>query len=513
MRYATPLLIFCFSTPLFAQPGTVTEATIQSEKVYIEAKREALLGKTEKAIGMFRGLVEDRPDNDAFRFELGRLQYAAGDTDVAIESLQKAYATRPSEVYAAFLAELYQASGRNREGAELYAGLIKRFPGAEGYYLERAAFLVRAQNIKEAVAVYNQLENRIGVNAELTRRKHALYLGQGDTKRAEKELVALIAAQPEVVNHRHLLAGFYASQGDRAKARKAYQDILRIQPADVRAQLALQDVNPATSAAPGNDDELMALLGRADVSIDLKIGKILPLVQQLAGTSVRDGGQRALALAAELRRVHPDEAKATAIQGDIYYHTGQLTEAADAYRATLELDDTVYPVWEQLLATLYLDNQITDLRRYAEEALDIFPNRPVIYVRYALGEALRADFDEANNLLEQTRLMVSRQPEAAARLEALSDALATLSSGKISDVDAKLLPGGAEGPLGFLLANRGNAAALMAYDTPTNSNALFLELLGDALKAEGNAAGAAKAYQRAKAAGSKSDTLHKKMGS
>lgn len=519
MRYATLFLLFCLSTGLSAQPGTVTEITIQKEGDYIAAKREALLGKTDKAIVLFRGLVEDAPDNDAFQFELSRLQYAAGDTDAAIESLKKAYAKRPNGVYAAFLAELYQSSGRHREGAELYAGLIKRNPSIEEYYLERAAFLVRSQDIKGAVSVYDQLESRIGVNAELTRRKHSLYLGQGDTKRAEKELLALITAQPKQLNHRHLLAGFYVSQGDEAKARKTYEEILRLQPADVRAQLALQDTRPNRPTASGNDDELLALLRRPDVDIDLKLGKILPLVQQFAQTQTAEGssaanageGQRAMALVAELRRVHPDEAKAAAIQGDLYFHTGQLTKAAEAYRTTLELDDTVYPVWEQLLATLYLDNQITELRRYAEEALDIFPNRPAVYVQYALGEALRADFDEAGSLLEQARLMVSGQPEASAQLEALATAFTALATGAGGDADMKLLPGGASGPVGYLLANGGKLTSLKAYDTPATTNALFLEYLGDALKKNGDKTAAATAYQRAKTAGSKSATLRRKM--
>jgi len=307
MRRLLYLFLFLSAFPLAAQPGSQTEASIQREAEYIAAKREALLGKTEKAIALFKELIESEPDNDALQFELGRLQHADGDTEAAIEALKKAYDRRPSEVYAAFLAELYQASGQYSDGAELYAGLIKSNPGTEGYYLERAAFLVRAQDIKGAVDVYNQLENRIGVNAELTRLKHALYLGQGDTKRAEKELLNLIDAQPGQLTHRHLLAGFYVSQG-------AYGDILKIEPADVRAQLALQDVLPGgTTAAAGNDDELLRLLGRTDVDIDLKIGKILPLVQQLARTQDAEEGQRAMALAAELRRVHPDEAKAAAM--------------------------------------------------------------------------------------------------------------------------------------------------------------------------------------------------------
>ncbi|MEM9929198.1 MAG: tetratricopeptide repeat protein, partial [Bacteroidota bacterium] len=277
MRNATLLFAFLLSFSLSAQPGTLTEASIKKETRFIEAKREALLGKTEKAIGMFKELVADEPQMDAAQFELGRLQFAAGDTEAAIEALRKAYGQRPSEVYAAFLAELYQASGRHAEGAALFAELIKQDPSNEAYYLERAAFLVRAQNIKGAVATYNQLESRIGVNLELARHKHALYLGLGDVKRAEKELTALVDSRPDRLQYRHMLAGFYTSQGDKAKARKVYEDILRLQPADVKAQLALQEVNPVKPAA-GGDAELLALLARPEVDVDLKIGKLLPLV-------------------------------------------------------------------------------------------------------------------------------------------------------------------------------------------------------------------------------------------
>lgn len=512
MRSALLYIFLFLAITLSAQPGTITEQTIQSEKSYIEAKREALLGKTDKAIEMFKTIAEGDPDNDAIQFELGRLFYASGDTDAAIDALRKSYAKRPHEVYAAFLAELYQASGRHKDGADLFAGLIKKNPSKEHYYLERAAFLVRAQDIKGAVGVYNDLEGRIGVNAELARMKHALYLGQGDQKRAEKELLSLIAAQPQVLNHRHLLAGFYVSQNDAAKAKKTYQEILRLEPADVRAQLALQDVEGPKASGSGNDDELMKLLARADVDIDLKVGKILPLVQQVAGTQDAKKGQRAIALAAELRRVHPDEAKAAAIQGDLYFHTGQYTKAAEAYIATLELDDTVYPVWEQLLATLYLDNQVTALRKQAEEALDIYPNRPVVYVQYALGEALRANFDEANSLLQQAQLMVSSQPEASAALQTVASAFSGLETGNTSgDLDMKHLPGGAKGPLGFLWTKGTDANALVAYDSPANTNALFLEYLGDAMVKSGDKAAARKAYTRAKAAGSKSVTLQRKM--
>ena len=302
------------------------------------------------------------------------------------------------------------------------------------------------------------------------------------------------------------MAGFYTSQNNPKAAEKVYRDILRAEPADVRAQLALQSTGGAARPNTGSDDQLLALLGRPDVDIDLKIGKILPLVQELART--RDAGQlgRAQRLAQELQRVHPDEAKATALVGDIFFQAGDLTGAADAYIATLKLDDNVYPVWEQLLGTLYLANRTVELRKYAEEALNLYPNRPAVYVHYAIAEALRANFGEAGSLLSEAELMVSAQPDAAVALREISKAFEVLS-GKPGSVDAGKLPGGQEGPLGFLITSSTDLSALRAYDSPSNTNAIFLEKLGDALLKSGDKAGAAAAYGRAKAAGSRSKTL------
>lgn len=510
--YLLPFLLLTV-THLAAQ-GEVSEQQVKLETQFIEAKREALLGKTEEAIKLFQTLLEEDGRNDPALFELARLEHAAGNAGAAIDALKQAYALRPNEVYAAFLAELYRSSGRYAEGAELYAELIEAHPAEAENYLEKAAFQVRDQDIKGAIATYEDLQKRIGINAELARRKHALYLGSGDQKRAERELTELVEAFPRQLDYRHLLAGYYASQGADKDARRVYEEILAIEPADVRAQLALQEAAPKAGDA-GENTELLALLARTDIELDLKIGKLLPLIQQVASTNDRELADRALVLAAELRRVHPDAAKAAAIEGDLYYHSGRLAEAADAYRTTLGLDDTVYPVWEQLLASLYLNNESVELRKYAEEALDIFPNRPSIYVHYALGEAFRGNFREANSLLQQAQLMVSGSPEAAAAVEETTAAIRALQdpSKSATKFDTNLLPGGAGGPLAFYLSQQQSTdeAALLATDHPRNTNALLLELMGDTHSAAGDKKAAAALYTRARAAGSKSPTLPKKI--
>ena len=510
-HFTLAFLLLLFTAALPAQEDLTVEG-IMRQSAFIEAKQLVLLGKPTEAIEQFVALAEADDRDDAVHFELARLYRATDRPDAAIEQLRKAYAARPNDIYAAYLADLYRETGRHEAGAELHAGMVKRDPDNEQHYLDQAAALTRARDVKAAIGVYNDLEDRIGVNEELARLKHALYLGDGDTKRAEKELLSLIEAFPKTVRYRHLLAGFYTAGGNAKAAEKTYRNILAIEPADVRAQLALQDTDAPAAAGSASDDELLALLGRSDVDIDLKIGKILPIIKEVALTRDAEKVARGLRLAQELRRVHPDEAKAAALVGDFYFQSGQLDEAADAYIETLELDDNVYTVWEQLLGTLYLSNRTVDLRKYAERALDIYPNRPAVYVHYALGEAFRANLGEAESLLSEAELMVSSQTDATQALTELRKAFASLKAGTGGSApNLSVLPGGEAGPLSFLLTNKGAVEKLKAYDSPTNTNALFLEYLGDALAETGDEAAAAKAYQRAKAAGSKSRSLTAKL--
>ena len=507
MRHLLFFLLFTVSWQVSAQ---VTLLSIDRQTDFIEAKQKALLGELDDALELFLELDEKAPDNDAIQFELGRLYQAMDKPEDAIDWMAKAQRGNPNDNYAAFLAQLYEKTGRYAEGAKLMESMIKRQPGNAGYYFDQAEFLAADGNVKGAIGVYNALESRLGVTEEVSQLKHVLYLRSGDQKRAEKELLALVEAHPKTIAYRHVLAGYYESQGARNDAMRTYQNILKIEPNDVRAQLALQSTAPRKSS--GGED-LVATMRRTDVDLDLKIGRLLPVAQEVARTRDAEGTEEAVAAARELVRVHPDEPKASALLGDLYFHTGRLKEAGEAYRTAVGLDEGTWPVWEQLLATLYLSNDIVALRKYAEQALDVFPNRPSVYVHYALGEALRANYGEATSLLGQAQLMVSAQPEAAKALATLNEVIEEMDAGNIvqPDIDLAVLPGGAEAPLGFLLRKGKDLSALRAYDGAGNTNALFLELLGDALAENGDKAGAAAAYGRARAAGSKSGGLRGKM--
>ncbi len=543
-----------FHTLLTAQPGSMTEAQVKAEKAFIEAKREALLGNLDEAIPLFEQILEGSPANHVAVFELARLYQGKEDMNKAISLAERAYRAQPANGwYRAYLGGLYRDAGRNRAGIDFYEQLVKDYPDEPGYALDLADFLVREQRTGDAIKVYDNLQKRTGISMDLSRRKHKLYLQSGDTKRAARELEDLADARPRDVEALHLLAGFYQSRNDERRARETYQRILTIQPADVRAQLALLGSAPAPTGA-GNADQLTAEMGRSDLSIDLKIGKLLPLLTRAVET--RDPALTAplLPAVAELTRVHPDQAKAFSAAGDLYLAAGRPADAATAYRRAVKLDDTVYPLWEQLLVAEYQLFDPAAIRKTAEAALDVFPNRPEIYRYYALAQLAAGRTDEAADLLDQGGFMVVDNPPLAlgfqlalARLElangktaAARDRLAALpaaarqtpaaraataalelANGRAKEALAQLTSGTDPADSWILIdlaraqfATGDFAAARQTLATAlpeTATHAPALELLGDAQFRAGDATAALSTWQRAAELAGASKLLTKKI--
>lgn len=408
--------------PLGAQPdpNRPSEEDVSREKLFIEANREKLLGNLDKAIGILRELHRQDNKNPAIAFELGRLLDAEEDTEEAIRFLQLATDLDSSnEWYAKTLANVYQREGRNKEGAKLYEKLVKVDPDDDYLYFRWAYFLVRAQEVDQALEVYEDLEKRTGLTTEIAQRRHTLFMGIGDNKRAAKALEELIEVQPNVLTHKHQLASFYESRGEQDKALALYQEIARINPGDPKAQIALAGGSNVQRDELRYLTELKEAFGRSDVAIDLKISKLLPFINKVAETGDIELADAALELTALMEDVHSDEAKSFSAAGDLLYYSNRRDKAIAKYRQTLDRDASVFAVWQQLLKSIHELRNYEQLFESANDALDVFPNRASVQYYLALGADGLERYDDALDALSLADLMAGRDQGLRGEIKAL----------------------------------------------------------------------------------------------
>ncbi|RMF22528.1 MAG: hypothetical protein D6765_14200, partial [Bacteroidetes bacterium] len=221
------LFLLAWTGGLAAQPGSVSLEEVQRQATFIEGHREFFLGNYEKAEPLFLEVLEKDPENAAAAYALARTYQGLEQPDKALEYARKATEWEPANPwYWMFLAELYQQAEDDVRAAEVYAELARRFPDNDFYAFNQAYFLVRANRHEDAIAVYDRLEKKMGINEELTRRKYQLYLGLGNYKKAEREIERLIQRFPDKPRYRYLLATFYEAIDRPADARKVYRRIL-----------------------------------------------------------------------------------------------------------------------------------------------------------------------------------------------------------------------------------------------------------------------------------------------
>jgi len=403
----TLLLVFALMLPIFGLAQQVSEEEVNIQGKFIEANRERLLGKLDEAAELYLEILKDLPDNDAVAYELARIYNEKEEGEKALRYIRMAIEAAPeNHWYRRFLATLYQKQNKNREAADVYEELVNRDPDHEDYYNLWAYFLVQANEVKEALKVYDKFEKRIGITEDVIRRKHSLYVGLGDNKKAADELMRLIEAYPNSVEYRHLLAGFYEQIGEEKMAKEVYRNILDIAPDDPRASMAL-----AGNSGRESDDiqfmrSLKPVFEKPDIGIDLKIAKLMPFIQKVADTGDQDLANVALQLTDILERVHPEEAKAFAAAGDLLYYSGKPIEALEKYKKSLEFDDTVFLVWEQVLR-IHLDaKDFQSLRKDSEYAMDLYPNKAVLYYWNGLANARLARPDDAIDAFSMASMMV-----------------------------------------------------------------------------------------------------------
>ncbi|TAK33679.1 MAG: tetratricopeptide repeat protein [Saprospiraceae bacterium] len=411
LKYS-PLILLLFSGfEAIAQAGSTTEAAVNLEATFIDGNREKLLGNWDKAVAKFQEVLEKDPRNDAAAYELARVYEALKETDKALASAKNAVEWNPAnDWYKIYLAELYQKNNKDKEAAALYEQMVKSTPFNEENYFQWAYYLVRAGEPQQAIKVYDNLEKKIGINEETTRRKHTLYLGIGDYKKAGKELETLIEAFPQKTAYRHLLATFYQQIEEKDKAKEVYNEILRLDPGDARAKIAL-----AEETKGGGDiqflNSLKPIFENPNVEIDVKIKEILPYVTMLAEHDEKSLGTTLLGLTSILEQVHPGDAKTWSVLGDVLYYSGEPAKALEKYKKCLELDGNVWPVWEQALNIFAGQNDYAQLIAFSEKALEIFPNQASAYYFNGLGYNAMGKYDDALASFQQALMMSSKNPQ------------------------------------------------------------------------------------------------------
>ncbi len=418
LQYSISFLLlwsFSFATVVAQEGQRYTEEEVNIQKLFIEANREKLLRKYDNAAYLFEEVTKKDKNNPASYFELAKVYDILDESEKALKNIKTAIRLDGENTwYQIFLAQLHEKNNLDIEAARVYEQLAQKDPENDYYYYQWAYFLVKSGQGEKALIVFDNLENVTGVNADISERKHKIYHQMGKRKEAAKELAKLTDAFPDNILYKHSLARYFEQIGSRKNAKVIYEQILKMNPEDAKASIALASYNAGNQKNDlGYLGTLNELFKKENVLIDVKIAKLYPYVTSVAEEKDPNTKQAILDLGKLLTETHSTAAKAYSIYGDMLFQVGDLEAALVEYKKTLKEDDTVYPVWKNAMEIHHLLGKHNELIDFSEEAMDLFPNQGASYYYNGLAYSQKEDYTEALNSYQLALMMSGKDPVLA----------------------------------------------------------------------------------------------------
>ena len=257
----------------------------------------------------------------------------------------------------------------------------------------RTDALIFADKPAEAVKAYDKLEDRTGVNKDISTAKARIYQRMGKNDMAVSELQKLIANDPNDPQAYGMLAEVYQAMGQKEKALETYNRILEIDPDNPFIHLSLADYYRSNGEKEKSVVELKKAFNNPELGIETKISilssyyALIELHPELR--------EQAMEMTELLVKTHPSDPRAFAVRGDFLIQEKKYEEARVAYRKAQELGSKEFTVISQIL---FLDSQLQDwdaMIRDSEEAMNLFPDQPLVYFFNGIANSQKKQFAKA----------------------------------------------------------------------------------------------------------------------
>jgi tetratricopeptide (TPR) repeat protein len=386
----------------------------QADYMFYEGNKERILSNWEKAAENYGSCLEIDHDNHAAMYEmslalfhLGKIDEAKGFIELAVEfdDSNPYYQQRHAEM----LMDLDDAT----EAAEVYKKMVKAFPDKADYYFDYAYALLMAKEMDEAVKVYDQIQEKMGPDPEISIQKYNIYLQMGKQDAAREEIEKLIELLPSDLQAWGILADMYQEDGETEKALAAYQKILEIDPNNGLVHLSLANHYEDVGNREKSHEELRIAFENAGLEVTTKVNILNSYFQATENSpELKDF---CLDLGKIMLRVHPRDAEAATTYGNYLYRDNKLEEARAIYRKAASLDGGRYMIWAQILA---IDSEIQDnesLKTDSEQAMELFPTQPYFYLYNGMANKYIKEWDAALESFLAGKELVFDQPSLKAQ--------------------------------------------------------------------------------------------------
>jgi tetratricopeptide (TPR) repeat protein len=393
---------------------------IYFEGYFIEGMRYYLIGQSKLALSFFDKAYSIDQTNGGLNYQLSKVNLSLSNNARALITAQTAVKSDAKNIhYLIQLANVYEAQSDFEGANKTYKKITSEFPGTEQYYFQIGANQIQLKQYDDAIKTYDKIEVLYGKSFELTRQKQQLYVKQNKIDLAIKEGQLLIDSDPSNLQYQVDQAEFYFYINDIPKSLAILKTVLTKDPDQIDAHVLLADIYKSKNENDKVFAEYKYLLGRPNVAIATK-QEIVKDAMKFATTT--ETKVQFLELTTIFVATNPTDNVALMSQGDALFMVDRKEDALKFYTASSKIDGNNYNLWIQILTLEYEVKSYDSLVVDATQAIDFYPNQAALWYFRSLGYYNLKQYSAAIESLEETKnLSASNQQMKMQALTLLAD--------------------------------------------------------------------------------------------
>ena len=356
-----------------------------------------------------------------------------GNLELAEEQIKiAATLEKKNRWYQLAYAEILFSNQDFKNAAVQYKKLMLSEPGNEKLYYFLADAYIYDNNLLKAIVVYDNLEDKKGVEKMISMQKHKLYMELKKKQSAIKELLKLIDTYPNDIEALEILSEVYLLNDEKDKAFETFKKLAIIAPDNGRIHLTLADYYREQGDNTKSFEELKLAFKSTKLGVDVKVSILVSYFQLLGiNDSMRE---QADTLAKLLIQTHPNSVKAHAVYADMLYTENKFQEAKEQYLIVLQKDKTKSQVWSQVLFIQAEQNDFAGMLKTSEEALTYFSTDPLFYYFNGVSNKWFKNINEAISVLEMgVEFVIDNEILLLEFYSSLAEIYHTIGNNSISD--------------------------------------------------------------------------------
>ena len=226
---------------LLALAHAVTAQT-RLDYFLMQAGKHRLDGNITQAVMLYNHCLEIDPNCPEATYQLGVVNCGIRQDSLGLDKIRRATQLDPANpYYLSSLAALLLHQGNDQEALTVLEHIATIQSKRTDILSHLAELYTKLDNIDQAIKTIDRIELIEGKNQSLSDAKYSLYMQQGDSISAFKELEALSAEYPADMTYLIQMAYKYQQRGNHQRAMQIYDQVRQADPTNIHLQMAMLD--------------------------------------------------------------------------------------------------------------------------------------------------------------------------------------------------------------------------------------------------------------------------------